>query len=722
LDDKAKNSSRKIMANRNEKGCTMRHAHVKNVPLGAIMFVLVMMSGVFPSLAQAIDLTINYVGTGTGRVAGSDVPGTGPFFIFESRTINYELNEPPSSVVLTATPTSFGPSKSTFDGWTGCNSTSGDQCTVLLNSDKTVTVAFNLQPVVLTINFTGSGTGKVDGSQGPSGSSFTIFSTITNPGVLIYNPPPSSSVILTATPTTLGASQSTFASWSGCASISGTQCTVDMSADRTVTVTFNLVVQRTLTVTKAGTGSGTVTSAPAGISCGGDCTQAYTDGTNVTLTAAASAGSTFAGWSGGAGTCSGTTSPCSLPMTATRTVTATFTQNAGNQAPSVNAGTDQTITLPNTAPLSGTVTDDGLPASPGEVTITWSKVSGPGTVTFANPSAASTTATFSQAGVYVLRLTATDGALSRSSDLTVTVANPGARKLSNDLNADGTADLLWRSNQSGVVVAWLMNNAAIATSGVLAGVPPEWKIMGMGDVDADGHADVVWRNTSTGVVAVWLMNGLSITKVGFPGSASLSLEIKGIGDMDGNGTADIVWRDNKSGAVAIWLLDGTAITFSGFPGTVPLEWEIAGLGDVDADDKADIIWRNSTNGVVAVWLMNGLTRTSVGFPGAASVSYVIKKIGDTDGNGTADIVWQDTLSGVVAVWLMDGTTVAFAGFPGGVAPEWDITGMGDVNADGQADLIWQNRANGVVAVWLMNGKDRVGTAFPRGTSTDWEIQ
>src|SRR6266545_3000463 len=94
-----------------------------------------------------------------------------------------------------------------------------------------------------------------------------------------------------------------------------------------------------------------------------------------------------------------------------------------NQAPVVNAGPDQPITLPASASLSGIVTDDGLPNPPGVMTITWSKVSGPGTVTFGNSNAASTTATFSAPGSYVLRLTANDGALSSSDDVAITV-NP----------------------------------------------------------------------------------------------------------------------------------------------------------------------------------------------------------------------------------------------------------------------------------------------------------
>ena len=95
-----------------------------------------------------------------------------------------------------------------------------------------------------------------------------------------------------------------------------------------------------------------------------------------------------------------------------------------NQAPTANAGSDQSITLPATASLSGTATDDGLPTPPAAITTTWSKVSGPGTVTVGNASLLSTSASFSVAGTYVVRLTAFDGALTTTDDLTVTVNPP----------------------------------------------------------------------------------------------------------------------------------------------------------------------------------------------------------------------------------------------------------------------------------------------------------
>ena len=95
-----------------------------------------------------------------------------------------------------------------------------------------------------------------------------------------------------------------------------------------------------------------------------------------------------------------------------------------NHPPTVNAGPDRTITVRDTANLQGTATDDGQPAG-STLSINWSVVSGPGTVTFENPQQASTTATFSLPGTYVLRLTANDSDLISDDDVVVTV-NPSA--------------------------------------------------------------------------------------------------------------------------------------------------------------------------------------------------------------------------------------------------------------------------------------------------------
>ncbi len=95
----------------------------------------------------------------------------------------------------------------------------------------------------------------------------------------------------------------------------------------------------------------------------------------------------------------------------------------GNAAPTVSAGPDLSVVLPNSVVLDGTATDDGLPDPPAALTTSWSKVTGPGTVTFANPGSVDTTATFDAAGSYVLRLSATDSSLSSTDDVIVTVSD-----------------------------------------------------------------------------------------------------------------------------------------------------------------------------------------------------------------------------------------------------------------------------------------------------------
>jgi alpha-tubulin suppressor-like RCC1 family protein len=158
-------------------------------------------------------------------------------------------------------------------------------------------------PRMLSVSRSGTGSGRL--SSSPTG--IDCGSSCTH--AFAYG----SSVTLTAT----AAGGSVFTGWSGACSRTGT-CQLTMSADHAVTATFTAL--RTLSVAKAGGGAGTVTSSPSGINCGATCSGTFIDGTSVTLTAAASAGSSFAGWSGD---CTGT-GGCTLSMTAARSVTATF--------------------------------------------------------------------------------------------------------------------------------------------------------------------------------------------------------------------------------------------------------------------------------------------------------------------------------------------------------------------------------------------------------------
>ena len=156
---------------------------------------------------------------------------------------------------------------------------------------------------LLTVSVAGAGDGDV--ASLPAG--------IACPGDCTESWVLTQSVELTATPAT----GSYFAGWSGACSGTGA-CTFTMATDRTVTATFGLL--RTLDVTLAGPGSGSVSSLPAGIACPADCTEEYADGTPVALAATPTAGSYFVGWSGA---CTGS-GGCDLTLSANRAVTATF--------------------------------------------------------------------------------------------------------------------------------------------------------------------------------------------------------------------------------------------------------------------------------------------------------------------------------------------------------------------------------------------------------------
>ncbi len=113
-----------------------------------------------------------------------------------------------------------------------------------------------------------------------------------------------------------------------------------------------------LAVAKAGTGTGTVTSSPTGVSCGTDCSQSYASGTVVTLTRTAAAGSAFTGWSGA---CTGTGS-CQVTMNAAKSVTASFGLSAS--APSVATAGEGPGTVQSSSARIGSRSDRVEPGSP----------------------------------------------------------------------------------------------------------------------------------------------------------------------------------------------------------------------------------------------------------------------------------------------------------------------------------------------------------------------
>jgi hypothetical protein len=160
-------------------------------------------------------------------------------------------------------------------------------------------------PALLTIVPTGTGNGTVTSTPAGISCGATCAQTYA------YN----TLVTLKATP----AVGSIFSGWGG--PLDCTNGSVTMTVPKICTATFTATSGQILTIRKVGTGNGTITSTPAGIKCGIDCTQAYAVGASVTLTPTATANSFFAGWLGGG--CSGTGS-CLTTVSAASSVSAIF--------------------------------------------------------------------------------------------------------------------------------------------------------------------------------------------------------------------------------------------------------------------------------------------------------------------------------------------------------------------------------------------------------------
>jgi Divergent InlB B-repeat domain len=195
----------------------------------------------------------------------------------------------------------------TFAGWTGdCTGTGA--CTLAVTRDLHVEAHFDPLSSSRKLSVSVQGSGAV--SSTPSG--------ISCPGTCSATFPPGTHVTLSASPV----APAILTAWSG-ACTGAESCQVTLAADAAVAATFAVLppppVPRQLAVSVQG--QGTVTSAPAGISCPGTCTASFASGTAVTLSASPGPGSQFSGWSGACALATG----CQIALAADSAVVATFT-------------------------------------------------------------------------------------------------------------------------------------------------------------------------------------------------------------------------------------------------------------------------------------------------------------------------------------------------------------------------------------------------------------
>ena len=168
--------------------------------------------------------------------------------------------------------------------------------------------------------------------------------------------------------------------------------------------------------------------------------------------------------------------------------------DAGQSPDTVKAGVDRTVMPGGKTYLAGE-----LPASEERedrsTAVAWSKVSGPGDVTFADARGLATTAEFSKLGEYVLRLSAGNGASSQSSTLKVTVVPPppeerleSVETIRYKINSP-----LWSGRVKTQIVSWIphlidkLNEAKLAEGGMNNFIAAGTKLAGKPHIKHFGH-------------------------------------------------------------------------------------------------------------------------------------------------------------------------------------------------------------------------------------------
>jgi hypothetical protein len=381
-----------------------------------------------------------------------------------------------------------------------------------------------------------------------------------------------------------------------------------------------------LTVSRNGTGAGSVTSQPAGISCGVDCSESYTGGTPVVLTATADGGSAFSAWSG----CDSVTgNQCNVTVNAARLVTATFDSSVVARLDFNDDGRAD-ILLRNTStgenylyPMNGTT------------------------------------------------ILGTEGYIR-------TVPSPWDVAGVGDFDGNGTADILLRNSSTGENYIYFMNGTAIANEGYVRTVPLAWSVAGVADMDGDGKADILLRDASTGENYLYPMDGLSIKGTeGYIRTVASPWTVAGLADFNGDGRADILLRNTSTGENYLYPMNGTTILGSeGYIRTVPLAWDIAGLGDFDGDGRADILLRNTSTGENYLYPMDGTTiKGTEGYIRTVPATWVVASIADFDGDGKVDILLRNSSTGENYLYPMDGLNIKpTEGYIRTVPIVWSVVG------------------------------------------------
>ena len=304
-----------------------------------------------------------------------------------------------------------------------------------------------------------------------------------------------------------------------------------------------------------------------------------------------------------------------------------------------------------------------------------------------------------------------------------------------DFDADGIDDILWKDTAKNQFFIWFMENGTVrrdtldvylkdGSGADLAAKDSNWKIVGVEDIDKDGSTDLLLRNQVSGEMNAWFMKGnILVNDV----NLTSGLRLYSDWQISGFSNGRILWRNINSNLVTTWDIDRTGVKLGQIVGpNIGQDWKVVAFRDFNKDGIADILWRNSQSETIAFWKMKTTFETAPEYVAyQVSNNFRISAIADFTGDGRPDILFWNGKSkqvdpangGAISLWefLSDGlsirgTYVKRATSDPNVFENLNIQYEGssvelakDLDGDNKADILWRDQSSGATVLWKMNG-------------------
>ncbi|MFH1216152.1 MAG: carboxypeptidase regulatory-like domain-containing protein [Pseudomonadota bacterium] len=291
-----------------------------------------------------------------------------------------------------------------------------------------------------------------------------------------------------------------------------------------------------------------------------------------------------------------------------------------------------------------------------------------------------------------------------------------------DFNGDGKADILLRSQSTGLLWEYQMSGNTILASAKLTGLSNDWSVVGLGDFGGDGKGDVLLRYKTTGQLWLYQLNGTTIISSNNVTALDLDWEVAGIADFNGDTKADILLRSKSTGVIWQYQMNGNVVSASNKVTGLSLDWAIVGTGDFGGDGKGDILLRNKNTGQLWLYQMNGFTVQVNTNVGSLNIDWDVAGVADFNGDKKADILLRSMSSGVIWQYQMNGSVISASAKVAGLSLDWVIEDTTDFGGDGKGDILLRNKTTGQLWLYQLNGAVVAAGDSIGGLALDWVVQ